>query len=72
MKIDGEETHWYQSKVTKDEETGETIESYVYIYTFNTGEKLAYRISFITDNRDNYKVTNIMNWLMGTIRLTSF
>lgn len=31
-----------------------------------------YKISFTTDVYENYKVTNIINWFMGTIEFTSY
>ena len=39
------------------------------------GELVGYvelKISFETNNRENYKVTNIINWVLGSTKSTSY
>lgn len=48
------------------------VDSYVNIDYFDDGSYTIQKIEFCTDNRDNFKITNIENWLFGTVKLTSY
>ena len=55
---------WYEHTKTIE---GQTIVTYTH-YEGDWGNKIV----FTTDNYDNYKVINIINWLLGSTKLTSY
>lgn len=48
------------------------VERCTHIEPLSDGYNAIYKIEFHTDKRENYKVTNIMNWLLGSTKLTSY
>lgn len=48
------------------------VETCTHIESLSDGYNAIYKIEFHTDKRENYKVTNIMNWLLGSTKLTSY
>jgi hypothetical protein len=62
---------WYEIK-EDDVNDGLTAYNYYHVETFDDGSSRLYRIRFLSDNFKNYKVTNIMNWLIGSTKLTSY
>ena len=64
---------WY---VIGSNETGET--GYTYSERYSNFEKssdgsyVETQIEFVTDNIENYKVRNIINWVLGSTQLTSW
>ena len=64
---------WYVTSNNSTNEQGYTYsESYSNIERTSDGSYIENRIEFVTDNIDNYKVRNIINWLLGTTQLTSW
>ena len=48
------------------------VDRYTHVEQLGDGNSAVYKIEFHTDNRDNFKITNIENWLLGSTRLTSY
>ena len=63
--------HWYLLNSDNNE-----IEKYVTIFDSlaadGTTDYWITKIEFETSNRNNYKVTNIINWMLGSTRITSY
>jgi hypothetical protein len=57
---------WYEDY------SDESAIKYTLIEELTDGASAVYNIVFSTDNFKNYKVTNIMNWLIGSTKLTSY
>ena len=51
---------------------GESTSSYFHYEPLSEGGGIEYRIDIYSTNSYNYKVVNIINWLMGNITLTSY
>ena len=56
---------WYETRVEDEEETKIIITHYEDI-------KWGYKIVITVDNTDNYKVSNIINWLLNSINITNY
>ena len=48
------------------------VDRYTHVEQLGDGNSAVYKIEFHTNNRDNFKITNIENWLLGSTRLTSY
>ena len=64
---------WY---IVGNNQTGETGYTYSEKYSnfeiSSDGSYVENQIEFVTDNINNYKVRNIINWLLGSTQLTSW
>lgn len=62
---------WYEKTYINDK--GEAVP---YLYTnieeINNGRYAVYKIEFESDLMENYKVINIINWLLGSTKTTSY
>ena len=62
---------WYEKNQINDK--GEAVP---YLYTnikeINNGRYAVYKIEFESDLMENYKVINIINWLLGSTKTTSY
>jgi len=58
--------NWSVSSITRD---GKYYELYT-CYQADIG--FGYKVLFETDNIDNYKVRNVINWFLGNLKFTSF
>ena len=62
---------WYEKDYINDK--GEAVPySYTYIEEFADGNHAIYKIEFESDIMENYKVINIINWLLGSTQVTSY
>lgn len=48
------------------------VERCTHIEPLSDGYNAIFHIEFHTDIRDNYKITNIMNWVLGSTKITSY
>lgn len=48
------------------------VQTWTHIETSNSEYSTVYKIEFHTDRRDNFKITNIVNWLLASTKLTSY
>ena len=48
------------------------VQTWTHIGTSNSEYSTVYKIEFYTDRRDNFKITNIVNWLLASTKLTSY
>ena len=62
---------WYEKDYINDK--GEAVPySYTHIEEFADGNHAIYKIEFESDIMENYKVINIINWLLGSTQVTSY
>lgn len=48
------------------------VERCTHIEPLSDGYNAIFHIEFHMDRRDNYKITNIMNWILGSTKITSY
>ena len=63
--------NWYVTTST-NQGTWPYVEKYTYVSPSSDGSFWVHVIEFRTDNRNNLKVTNIINWLLGSTKITSY
>lgn len=61
---------WYEE--SKEGKELPHVEAYTHIEPLSNGNNAIYKIEFHTNKRDNYKVTNIINWMLGSTQITSY
>ncbi len=57
--------NWLRTSISSDNETK-------IIYTYYSELQWGYKIIITVDNSDNYKVINILNWLLGSTQITNY
>ena len=64
----------FSGKIKESKEGKELphVEAYTHIEPLSNGNNAIYKIEFHTNKRDNYKVTNIINWMLGSTQITSY
>ena len=62
---------WYDDEFGEGDKLSQ-VQTCTHIQKFNDGYNAIYQIKFYTDKRENYKVTNIINWMLGSTKLTSY
>ena len=71
---DSNEIEWMEARKNNNLENPNEV-TYYYCHvelTDNGTRSIGYVVEIYTDNINNYKVTNIMNWIFGDITTTSF
>ena len=63
---------WYESKGQSDEAGYNETETYSNFYQTADGKWGMRQIEFMTDNRNNFKITNLINYIIGSTESASY
>ena len=63
---------WYESKGQSDEAGYSEVETYSNFNQTSNGVWEMRQIEFVTDNRNNFKITNLINYIIGSTELANW